>query len=86
MNAMVKYTLFQYTDSWWNGSNIPGKKAENMTYIAGIDNYELECRAKMVGWKGFDVVSPAADTPVGALKREAEVIGGDGTKMVGVEA
>lgn len=33
-DAMLPYTLFPHTDSWWNGSNIPGKKAENMSYIA----------------------------------------------------
>lgn len=37
LNEMTKYTLLPSTDSWWNGGNIPGKKAENMTYIAGIN-------------------------------------------------
>ena len=59
MNAMNAYTLYQYTDSWWTGANIPGKKAENMTYVMGIDTYERQCREKMAGWQGFDVV-PAA--------------------------
>ena len=49
-------TLFPFTSSWWTGGNIPGKKAEPMTYIAGIDNYEKQCRATMDGWKGFEVV------------------------------
>lgn len=57
MNAMVEHTLYPYTDSWWNTSNIPGKKAENQSYILGIDNYEAQCRDKMAGWKGFDVTS-----------------------------
>jgi len=52
-----RYTLFPFTNSWWNGSNIPGKKAQNMTYIGGIDNYEKQCREKMEGWKGFEVVA-----------------------------
>lgn len=56
LNEMSKHTLFPFTDSWWNGSNIPGKKAENMNYIAGINTYEQQCRATMDGWKGFDVV------------------------------
>ncbi|KAF2108347.1 hypothetical protein BDV96DRAFT_504619 [Lophiotrema nucula] len=55
MNELIKKTLYPYTDSWWNGANVPGKKAENMTYIGGIDNYEKQCRATMVGWKGFVV-------------------------------
>ncbi|CAK3965402.1 related to flavo involved in K+ transport [Lecanosticta acicola] len=56
MNAMTKHTLFPFTDSWWNGSNIPGKKSENMTYIAGINMYEQQCRATMDGWRGFRIV------------------------------
>ncbi|KAF2005814.1 FAD/NAD(P)-binding domain-containing protein [Amniculicola lignicola CBS 123094] len=67
MNAMNEYTLYKYTDSWWNGSNIPGKKRENMTFIGGIDNYEMQCRSKMAGWIGFDVV-PAS----GAAKVKME--------------
>ena len=42
--------------SWWNGSNVPGKKAQNMTYIQGIQSYEAECRETLDGWKGFEVV------------------------------
>ncbi|PSN64773.1 FAD/NAD(P)-binding domain-containing protein [Corynespora cassiicola Philippines] len=60
MNAMIKYTLYPYTNSWWNTSNIPGKKAENQTYIGGIDGYEAQCREKMAGWKGFEVSAAVA--------------------------
>jgi hypothetical protein len=60
MNTMVKYTLFPFTDSWWNTSNIPGKKAENQNYILGIDVYEAACREKMSGWQGFEVVGSKA--------------------------
>ena len=49
-------TLLPLTSSWWTGGNIPGKKAESMVYIGGIDNYEEQCRATMDGWKGFEVV------------------------------
>jgi hypothetical protein len=52
-----RYTLYPFTNSWWNGSNIPGKKTQNMTYIGGIDNYEKQCREKMEGWKGFEIVA-----------------------------
>jgi cation diffusion facilitator CzcD-associated flavoprotein CzcO len=55
MDAMIKHTLFPFTNSWWNTSNIPGKKAENQSYMLGIDSYEKECRETMNGWKGFDV-------------------------------
>lgn len=60
MNAMVEHTLYPFTDSWWNTSNIPGKKAENQSYILGIDNYEKYCRGTMIGWKGFDIVGATA--------------------------
>ncbi|KAF2727248.1 FAD/NAD(P)-binding domain-containing protein [Polyplosphaeria fusca] len=49
-------TLYPHTNSWWNASNIPGKKTQNMTYLGGINNYEAQCRATMDGWKGFKVV------------------------------
>ncbi|KNG45057.1 hypothetical protein TW65_08128 [Stemphylium lycopersici] len=56
MDAMIKHTLLPFTNSWWNTSNIPGKKADNQTYILGINSYEKHCRETMKGWKGFDVV------------------------------
>lgn len=55
MNTMVEYTLFTYTNSWWNTSNIPGKKAENQNYILGIPTYEKECREKLEKWQGFEI-------------------------------
>ncbi|KAL4861925.1 hypothetical protein BDV12DRAFT_207663 [Aspergillus spectabilis] len=48
-------TLFAETDSWWTGANVPGKKKEFLTYIGGIGQYELEVRATLEGWKGFEV-------------------------------
>ncbi|KAK5116156.1 hypothetical protein LTR62_008482 [Meristemomyces frigidus] len=49
-------TLLPFTDSWWNGANIPGKKKENMIYVGGIDMYEQEVRGRFEeGWRGFDV-------------------------------
>lgn len=60
LNAMTQHTLFPFTDSWWNGSNIPGKKAENQSYIAGINAYEADCRATMADWKGFNIIAGTA--------------------------
>jgi hypothetical protein len=57
IKMMNDYTLFPETPSWWTGGNIPGKKAEPMTYIGGIDIYEKVCHEKLDGWKGFEVVS-----------------------------
>lgn len=55
MNTMVEYTLFPYTNSWWNTSNIPGKRAENQNYILGITTFEKECREKLEKRQGFEV-------------------------------
>ena len=57
INAMNNMTLFPFTSSWWTGGNIPGKTAEAMTYIGGIETYEQQCRATMDGWKGFQVIT-----------------------------
>lgn len=55
LDGMSKLTLMQFTDSWWNGANIPGKKAQNMVYIGGIDAYEKEVREKIDKLEGFEV-------------------------------
>ncbi|KAK6364221.1 hypothetical protein LTS17_012392 [Exophiala oligosperma] len=56
IDKMNKPTLFPLTNSWWTGANIPGKKVQMLTHIGGIDNYELQCRDTLDGFKGFDVV------------------------------
>ena len=53
VEAMVQNTLFPLTDSWWNAANIPGKKPQMLTYAAGINNYEAQCRGKIDQWDGF---------------------------------
>jgi len=55
IDAAISRTLYPHTNSWWNTSNIPGKKAENQLYILGINNYEKQCRETMADWKGFVV-------------------------------
>ena len=50
-------TLFPLTNSWWNTSNIPGKKAESMNYLGGISLYEQDCRSTFDGWKGFEIIT-----------------------------
>src|ERR1700710_476713 len=43
IDSLNAYTLFPLTSSWWTGGNIPGKKAENFTYVGGIEMYEKTC-------------------------------------------
>ncbi|OCK75021.1 FAD/NAD(P)-binding domain-containing protein [Lepidopterella palustris CBS 459.81] len=57
LDSINDKTLFPFTSSWWTGGNIPGKKAENMTYVAGIPTYERTCREKLKDWEGFEVVA-----------------------------
>jgi hypothetical protein len=57
IKAHNEYTLFPLTSSWWTGGNIPGKKAESLTYVLGIEEYEKQCRATLGDWTGFEVVA-----------------------------
>lgn len=49
-------TLLPLTDSWYMGANIPGKKREQLNYLGGIKQYEVEVRAALKTLEGFDVV------------------------------
>ena len=57
VDAMAQHTLFPLTSSWWTGGNIPGKKPQMLTYVAGIDTYEATCREKLDSFQGFKVVT-----------------------------
>lgn len=35
LEQVANMTLLPQTSSWWNGGNIPGKKAEGMSYVMG---------------------------------------------------
>lgn len=49
-------TLLPLTDSWYMGSNIPGKPREQLNYLGGIAQYEAECRKALATLEGFDIV------------------------------
>lgn len=57
LNALAEGTLFPFTDSWWNGADVPGKKKEMIAYIAGIKHYEAKCRSRIEELQGFNIVS-----------------------------
>ncbi|KIV99317.1 hypothetical protein, variant [Verruconis gallopava] len=50
---MCSTLLVRFTNSWWNGGNIYGKKTQMLTFPAGIDMYEKMCREKLDKWEGF---------------------------------
>ncbi|KAI1630474.1 cyclopentanone monooxygenase [Exophiala viscosa] len=49
-------TLFPLTNSWYRGANIPGKKREQLNYLAGLDVYEKACKEAQKEWTGFKTV------------------------------
>jgi cation diffusion facilitator CzcD-associated flavoprotein CzcO len=55
IEQMCSTLLVRFTNSWWNGGNIYGKKTQMLTFPAGIDLYEKMCREKLKGWDGFVV-------------------------------
>jgi dsDNA-binding SOS-regulon protein len=56
IDTMSNYTLLPLTNSWWNASNVPGKKVQMLTHPGGIQMYEAQCRETLKDWKGFTVV------------------------------
>ena len=49
-------TLFEVTDSWINGANIPGKPRTSMWYMGGMGNYMTEMNAiRDDNYRGFEV-------------------------------
>jgi cation diffusion facilitator CzcD-associated flavoprotein CzcO len=49
-------TLFEVTDSWINGANIPGKPRTSMWYMGGMGNYVIELNAiRDDGYRGFSI-------------------------------
>jgi cation diffusion facilitator CzcD-associated flavoprotein CzcO len=49
-------TLFQVTDSWINGANIPGKPRTSMWYMGGMSNYMTEMnRIRDENYRGFTI-------------------------------
>lgn len=55
IQEMNEKTLFPLTNSWYMGANIPGKKREQLNYLAGIAEYEKACRAALPDWAGFKI-------------------------------
>lgn len=43
-------------DSWYMRANIPGKSREQLSYLGGVEESELECRKALENLDGFTVV------------------------------
>ncbi|MFD4406039.1 flavin-containing monooxygenase [Nocardia sp. NPDC058499] len=60
-NAKAAGTLFPTANSWYLGSNIPGKPRVFMPYIGGFGNYNTLCaEVAAAGYKGFALDGRAA--------------------------
>jgi cation diffusion facilitator CzcD-associated flavoprotein CzcO len=56
VNELSARTLRHYADSWYMGSNIPGKPREPLNYAGGIPLYIKTIKgATEKGYKGFEV-------------------------------
>ncbi|KAJ5123740.1 hypothetical protein N7448_009837 [Penicillium atrosanguineum] len=55
--AVSQYTLYPKTDSWYMGSNIPGKRREPLIYLGGMQNWWQKCTSALEGWEGFQTLS-----------------------------
>ncbi|KAJ5826406.1 hypothetical protein N7474_003544 [Penicillium riverlandense] len=51
--AVSQHTLYPKTDSWYMGTNIPGKRREPLIYLGGIQSWWKSCNAALDQWDGF---------------------------------
>jgi hypothetical protein len=52
---LANKTLVVETNSWYMGTNIPGKPRELLVYIGGIPAWHQACQESLKDWKSFDV-------------------------------
>ncbi|NNE11995.1 MAG: NAD(P)-binding domain-containing protein, partial [Ilumatobacter sp.] len=53
-------TLFQQTDSWYMGANVPGKPRVFLPYVGGVGLYRRTCESVVEqGYLGFRLAGPA---------------------------
>jgi cyclohexanone monooxygenase len=54
VNEVANRTLYPLADSWYVGSNIPGKPRVFMPYVGGLDTYRKKCdQVAASGYEGF---------------------------------
>ena len=63
VNEVADTTLFPQANSWYMGSNVPGKARVFMPYVGGVGTYREKCdEVVAAGYRGF-VTEPAAGPP-----------------------
>ena len=54
VNEVANMTLYPRANSWYLGSNIPGKPRIFMPYVGGVGNYRIKCQEVAdKGYEGF---------------------------------
>ena len=54
VNAVADSTLYPRANSWYNGSNVPGKPRVFMPYVGGVGTYRNKCdEIVAAGYEGF---------------------------------
>ena len=54
VDEVIRGTVFERADSWYVGTNVPGKKKEILAYAGGIVNYIDACdRVRSNDWDGY---------------------------------
>lgn len=51
--AGYKGSVFEQGESWWVGSNIPGKKKEPLLWCGGVQGWWDNCKASLKDWSHF---------------------------------
>ena len=54
VNEVADTTLFPQANSWYMGSNVPGKARVFMPYVGGVGTYREKCdEVVAAGYRGF---------------------------------
>ncbi|KAJ5083894.1 hypothetical protein NUU61_008473 [Penicillium alfredii] len=51
--AVSEHTLYPKADSWYMGTNIPGKRREPLIYLGGMQRWWKNCMDSLENWDGF---------------------------------
>jgi cyclohexanone monooxygenase len=56
VNELADAALYNNSDSWYNGSNVPGKPRVFLPYVGGFPAFKAHCeKIVAAGYEGFDI-------------------------------
>lgn len=66
-------TIFQETDSWYMGANVPGKPRVLFPYIGGVGRYRNTCdEVRKKGYLGFELNGPGKKSRQDGIVRQVQ--------------